>query len=66
MSNRKDPEPKYLDPRNPTLDELRAHGLWRMRNPGRVGAEPAFSEEEQRLAQESCLKVASKRPKPKC
>jgi hypothetical protein len=63
MSVENDPEPTFRDPRNPTRDELRAHGLWRLRNPGRIGPEAPFTREEQELAGEACLQIARERTK---
>jgi hypothetical protein len=65
MSIDNDPEPGFLDPQNPTRDELRALGLWMLRNPGRLGAEPPFTPEEQELAQQACFRVARRRARSK-
>jgi hypothetical protein len=65
MSIVNDPEPVCRDPENPTRDELRALGLWRLRHPGLLGAEPPFTLEEQELAQQACYRVARERAKSK-
>ena len=63
MSVVNEPEPTFRDPKNPTRDELRALGLWMLRNPGRLGTEAPFTQEDQELAQEACFQVARDRTK---
>jgi hypothetical protein len=61
MSVISDPEPRFRDAKNPTRDELRALGLWRLRNPGRLRTDAPFTQEEHELAQPSCFEVARER-----
>jgi hypothetical protein len=61
MSIVNDSEPKFRDPKNPTRDELRALGLWKLRHPGHSGTEAPFTQVEQELAQQACFQVARDR-----